>query len=66
MSMLKAPSTAEFKSSYEGGSSPLIFGNCDMEWKSWVQAENPFGVPLRNSFTCKFNARTQDLRVRME
>jgi hypothetical protein len=53
---LRAPSTAEFQQFRDDPSS--YSANCDMEIKSWVEAKNAFGVPLRNPFICRFNAKT--------
>jgi hypothetical protein len=60
--MLKAPATAKF--SWEEDDRPSFFSNCNMEWKSWVEAKNPFGVPLRNTFLCTFDARTGQLKAK--
>jgi hypothetical protein len=60
---LKAPSTAEFPGLLDT-ESPLWYGNCDMVWKSWVEGKNAFGVPMRSEFTCSYNSRTTDLRLK--
>jgi hypothetical protein len=54
---LKAPSTAEFESSYSGTDPVVVQGTVD--------AENSFGAMVRNSFQCSvtFSGDTYRLRV---
>jgi hypothetical protein len=59
---LKAPSTAIFKQLAEN---PETYSaNCDMELRSWVEAKNPLGVPIRNAFACAFSARTGEVTAK--
>jgi hypothetical protein len=60
--MLKAPSTAKF--SWDDEDRPSFYGNCNMEWTSWVEAKNAFGVPIKNTFVCTYSAQSGQLKAR--
>ena len=59
---LKAPSTAEFPDVMFNLSEWRISRQKDIVWvQSWVDADNAFGVKLRNKFTAQYSYSSQNL-----
>ncbi|RTH04555.1 hypothetical protein CSW50_02445 [Thermus scotoductus] len=61
---LKAPRTAKFQPVWEA---TQIMGKDEkgnIIWVGWVDAQNAFGVYLRNRFVCTYNPKTNLVSVR--
>ena len=66
---LKAPSTAEFPSSYEKKNHVTNLGNGEYLIRSWVDSQNDFGAMIRSRWSCKIifnNGKVQAKNIRIE
>ncbi len=61
---LKAPRTAKFQPVWEATTLMGKDQQGNIVWTGWVDAQNEFGVYLRNRFVCTYDPKTRSISVR--